>query len=258
MAESLIRTDNIWRSVANWYVGLAKNTTRFGATLSGLPLGIASADADAVYGTEERDLINEIKAAINSNNTLMTNVVNAVNQNSVAISELQKSLAAIAKIVSADVVARNSDLYRGYLPTLGAPTSTDMGSFTTQTATSSRVNVGEATLTTANVNTLTLKWQTSVGAPIFNVPTVVADVVYFADATGMVWAVRYFDGEVQTLWKYQADAIVLTSVVVTANECTVFDYTGCVHVLERSSGACRFKIRPNPHPAATFFWVKEL
>lgn len=250
---TLINADTVFKSVAGWYVGVAAKTLNFAAVVGGAPTYVQGADAGGAYTAAEQDLINEIKATVNSNNAFITALQNAISQDNGSITELQRALEALAKITGAAVAARNQTQFRGPAPAQNAPGSLDFPTFLAETATSSRVNVGETAITTANVGTLELQWQTPIGAGVLHIPTVVDEVLYYADATGRCYAVRYDGAEVQKLWEYQADQLVLSSIVVTQNHCVIFDFSGSIHILDRASGVFQRKVRPQAHPAAAFF-----
>lgn len=251
---SLLSSYSVFRGVASWYVGTAKNTTSLVKSVSGIALGVTSGPAGGAYTAAEQTIINDLIAAINNDATLLGDTAAGVNQLIGAVSEMQRTLVAIAKIVGATVAARNSEIYRGAAPTLAAPGASDFATFGNFGTNSSRVNLGETAISPANVASLVVKWATEIGAPVFMVPTVANDILYFADAAGVVYAAREGEGgAAQILWKYQADQIVLSSITITADACIVFDYSGHVHVINRADGTARFKLKPNAHPAATFF-----
>jgi polyvinyl alcohol dehydrogenase (cytochrome) len=119
-----------------------------------------------------------------------------------------------------------------------------------------RWNHAETQLRPDNVSGLQVLWTLDTGASIAGTPAVVNDVVYSADLRGVVWAVSRA-GEV--LWRTQLEVEtilgpkVTASPLVTNRTLVIGDLGGDIHGLDVATGAVRWKIEGDAHPATTIF-----
>jgi polyvinyl alcohol dehydrogenase (cytochrome) len=120
----------------------------------------------------------------------------------------------------------------------------------------SRHNIAEDILSPMNVGDLKVLWSFPTDGPISGTPAVVKNVVYAADGTGAVYAVRR-DGTLK--WKTVLEVPALTTVLITTSPLVtnrtlvIGDMTGAIHGLDVETGQPRWKTTPNPHPFGVIF-----
>jgi polyvinyl alcohol dehydrogenase (cytochrome) len=128
----------------------------------------------------------------------------------------------------------------------------------------SRYNSAETRLRPDNVGGLHVLWSDPTVGAVAGTPAVVNGVVYAADSEGWVYAVRS-DGH--ELWRHQVavaptpDTVlpfqlglkVSTSLLVTNRTIIFGDLSGTIHGLDVATGAERWSVKPNDHPAASIF-----
>ena len=100
------------------------------------------------------------------------------------------------------------------------------------------------------------QWRFPTVGTVAGVPAVVQDVVYVIDSRGTAYAIGR-DGREK--WRTTVDVPTLLGPKVTAsalvtNRTMIFgDQAGFVHGLDIDTGVERWRVRPNPHPAAAIF-----
>lgn len=246
--SNIILGNSIFKEIANKYLSIPSVMERVPAIYFNPPASVTEPDAGAVYGAAEQALLNQVKEVVNSNADLQRAMEGNVVSLSSIVTQLQGLLSAIARIVSNQSQLRNTSTYRGSVPVLTAPGAADIATV------NDLYNQAETILTPANVSTLVKKWETAPGSIyVYNMPMVVNDIVYSVESSGVVSARREVDGVVQELWQYRCGESVSCTLVVTADRVVVFDFAGQLHLLERSTGNCIIKFRPNPHVAAGFY-----
>jgi outer membrane protein assembly factor BamB len=113
-----------------------------------------------------------------------------------------------------------------------------------------RWNRAEHHLGRSNVAGLKVKWTFATQAVVAGTPAVVGDRIYAGDGSGTIYAL---DRHGNLFWSNQVAGPVTASVLVTGRSVIFGDIAGFVYGLDVRTGALRWKIRPNPHPAASIF-----
>ena len=95
---------------------------------------------------------------------------------------------------------------------------------------------------------LAVRWRFPTTAPVLGTPSVAGGHIYAGDMSGTVYALNR-DGTLQ--WKTAGlPAILSTTPLVAGKLLIVGDAGGGVNALERSTGAIKWTVHPNPHPLA--------
>ncbi len=119
-----------------------------------------------------------------------------------------------------------------------------------------RFNSSESTLTKTNVHGLKYKWAYLTAGDVYATPAVVDETVYAGDTRGNFYALT---SRGQLLWQQKAKAAITSSALVTDRMVFFGDQGGNIYGLDRSSGAIRWTVHPNPHPLASIWgspaWV---
>lgn len=112
----------------------------------------------------------------------------------------------------------------------------------------SRHNAAESVLGRHSASKLALAWRFPTTAPVLGTPSATRDRIYAGDMSGTVYAV---DRAGKLKWKRGGfPAILSTTPLITGDMLIVGDGSGGVNGLERSTGALRWSVHPNPHPLA--------
>jgi polyvinyl alcohol dehydrogenase (cytochrome) len=126
----------------------------------------------------------------------------------------------------------------------------------------SRYNSAETRLRPDNVGGLQVQWSFPTVGAVAGTPAVVNDVVYAADSEGWVYAINR-DGH--QLWQHHVSVtppaalpfplgLKVSSSLLVTNRTIIFgDLGGVIHGLDADTGAERWSIKPNNHPAASIF-----
>jgi polyvinyl alcohol dehydrogenase (cytochrome) len=113
-----------------------------------------------------------------------------------------------------------------------------------------RFNPAEHQVGPENVGGLKVQWTFPTRAVVAGTPAVVGEHIYAADASGTVYALNR-DGSL--LWSSQVAGPVTASVLVTNRSIIFGDLSGFIYGLDVTTGALRWKVRPNAHPTAAVF-----
>lgn len=119
-----------------------------------------------------------------------------------------------------------------------------------------RWNEAENRLSPATVGGLHKEWTFPTAGAVAGTPAVVDNVVYALDSTGTAYAI---DRHGSTLWNAHVNVStpvgpkISDSPLVMRHTVVFGDLGGTIHGLNTATGAERWSVRPNNHPAATIF-----
>ena len=119
-----------------------------------------------------------------------------------------------------------------------------------------RWNRGETILGVATVPKLHEIWRYATPGDVYATPAVVGNIVYFGDSSGLFHALT---SKGRPVWSTQVTGAITASALVSNTTVVFGDQAGYIYGLERSTGAIKWKVRPNPSSIAEIWssaaWV---
>jgi polyvinyl alcohol dehydrogenase (cytochrome) len=106
-----------------------------------------------------------------------------------------------------------------------------------------RWNSREKTLSVSNVWALHEKWRFWTTGDVYATPAVVDNTVYFGDSSGTFYALTSWG---QLLWSTKIAGPITASALVSNNTIVFGDQIGYIYGLDRSTGALKWHVHPNP------------